>query len=348
MTLGLVMIVKNESERIEACLDAVKPYVDSYTIVDTGSTDDTIQKIDSVLGDKVTIWYERFVNFGVSRSFALHVAKDTADWLLCLDADMIAHWNPEWTPFTESNIEAYLLETSTDSSWSNRLPLLIRGNIAWKSVGAVHEYLAKMDDSPIITKVADFITIQTENRSTPEKQQWYAKMLEEELVDTSHPLSPRSLFYLAKTYQELGDSRALSVYRRRTALLPGAEETYNALVRQGQLEEWPHCIVAWMRANEMRPWRLEARYHLARVLREHELYGTAYLWASMNLNEPNPDSVFVDTWIWDYGMKFERSISASRLGYHEEALRLCDELLKDKRLPDNIREAVIRNWVFSV
>ena len=39
------MIVKNESNIIERLLHSVLPIIDSYCICDTGSTDDTIQKI---------------------------------------------------------------------------------------------------------------------------------------------------------------------------------------------------------------------------------------------------------------------------------------------------------------
>ena len=45
--LSLVMIVKNESKIIERCLDSIKPIIDSIIISDTGSTDNTIEIIDS-------------------------------------------------------------------------------------------------------------------------------------------------------------------------------------------------------------------------------------------------------------------------------------------------------------
>ena len=41
-TIGLNMIVKDESKVIKRLLDSVAPIVDWYTIVDTGSSDDTI------------------------------------------------------------------------------------------------------------------------------------------------------------------------------------------------------------------------------------------------------------------------------------------------------------------
>jgi cellulose synthase/poly-beta-1,6-N-acetylglucosamine synthase-like glycosyltransferase len=42
-TVCLNMIVKNESQVIEKCLASVKPLIDYWVIVDTGSTDKTQQ-----------------------------------------------------------------------------------------------------------------------------------------------------------------------------------------------------------------------------------------------------------------------------------------------------------------
>jgi hypothetical protein len=39
--LGLVMIVKNEAHGIRETLESFKPFIDRWTILDTGSTDGT-------------------------------------------------------------------------------------------------------------------------------------------------------------------------------------------------------------------------------------------------------------------------------------------------------------------
>ena len=41
--VSLCMIVKNEERFLEACLESVKDYVDEINIVDTGSTDRTLE-----------------------------------------------------------------------------------------------------------------------------------------------------------------------------------------------------------------------------------------------------------------------------------------------------------------
>ena len=42
MTISLCMIVRNEEESLERCLESAKDVADEIIIVDTGSTDDTI------------------------------------------------------------------------------------------------------------------------------------------------------------------------------------------------------------------------------------------------------------------------------------------------------------------
>ena len=44
-SISLNMIVKNEAHVIERCLASVKPWIDRWVIVDTGSTDGTQQVI---------------------------------------------------------------------------------------------------------------------------------------------------------------------------------------------------------------------------------------------------------------------------------------------------------------
>ena len=96
MSLCLTMIVRNEQAFIERCLASIKPHIDSWTIVDTGSTDDTKKLIRKALKGVPGKLHEReFVNFGHNRTEALALAKGTADWLLLLDADETVEVHPD-------------------------------------------------------------------------------------------------------------------------------------------------------------------------------------------------------------------------------------------------------------
>ncbi|MHB9099690.1 MAG: glycosyltransferase, partial [Syntrophales bacterium] len=82
-TLSLCMIVKNEEKYLVKCLRSVRDVVDEMVVVDTGSTDKTID-IATVFGARVFNfpWTD---DFSAARNHSLQQA--TGDWILILDAD---------------------------------------------------------------------------------------------------------------------------------------------------------------------------------------------------------------------------------------------------------------------
>ena len=85
MTLSLCMIVRDEEEMLPRCLAAAAPAVDEIVIVDTGSSDRTIE-IARSFGAKVIerAWTGSFSD---ARNASFDAA--TGDWLLYLDADEV-------------------------------------------------------------------------------------------------------------------------------------------------------------------------------------------------------------------------------------------------------------------
>lgn len=82
-TISLCMIVKNEEANIERCLESVQGSVDEIIVVDTGSTDSTIEKAKKY-GAKI-FHYTWNDNFAEARNFASKQA--TCDWIFVMDAD---------------------------------------------------------------------------------------------------------------------------------------------------------------------------------------------------------------------------------------------------------------------
>lgn len=82
-TVSLCMIVKNEEKYLDKCLKSVQGKVDEIIIVDTGSTDRTIeiaQKYDAVIS------HFKWINdFAAARNFSINEAK--SEYILILDAD---------------------------------------------------------------------------------------------------------------------------------------------------------------------------------------------------------------------------------------------------------------------
>ncbi len=82
-TLSLCMIVKDEEKFLPTCLESVKDYVDEIIIVDTGSTDNTVEIARRY---NAKIYHHPWEDsFSKARNYSLSYA--TSDWILILDAD---------------------------------------------------------------------------------------------------------------------------------------------------------------------------------------------------------------------------------------------------------------------
>jgi len=96
MHIKLSMIVRNEAHVLGRCLKSVLPLIDSYRIVDTGSTDNTVQVIKAWLGHLDgeilhSLWQN---DFAYHRNEALP-EPGTCDYVLIMDADDELVVNPE-------------------------------------------------------------------------------------------------------------------------------------------------------------------------------------------------------------------------------------------------------------
>ncbi len=81
--ITLSMIVKNEEQYLRDCFESVKGVVDEIVLVDTGSTDSTLEIAKKY---NAKIFHFKWINdFAAARNFALE--NSSGDWILYLDAD---------------------------------------------------------------------------------------------------------------------------------------------------------------------------------------------------------------------------------------------------------------------
>ncbi|MFB7516277.1 glycosyltransferase [Streptomyces sp. NPDC056144] len=344
------MIVKNEAKVIERCLASVRGLVDTWVISDTGSTDGTQELIRTALaGVPGELREEPWVDFGHNRSLNIAHARGRADYLLLLDADHVLRQDGRLP--AEPAADAYMLRHEGHVEY--RIKRLVRGDLPWRYEGVTHEYLTADRDHRQENLDALVIEDHADGGSRHDKFERDARLLGAELA--RDPDNPRTVFYLAQTLRDMGrPDEAVPLYERRAAMGGWGEEVYCALLQSGVLRaesgDWPAAMDALSRAWESRPERLEACYELAARLRKMGRYRAAHAVVSAVLDRARPeaDLLFVQPWVYRWGLLFEYSISAYWTGDHAASLAACDRLLALPDLPASYREQTRANREFAI
>ena len=140
----LNMIVKNEAHIIRETLECVLPYIDSFVISDTGSTDGTQGIIidffrkHQIPGKVVE---HKWKHFGHNRSLALQACKDSdvvkhIDYIWIIDADDVIKGQlifPE-----KMTADSYEIRIGTDFMYHRQQ--IFSNKLDWIYVGVRHEY----------------------------------------------------------------------------------------------------------------------------------------------------------------------------------------------------------------
>lgn len=207
-TICLNMIVKNEAHVIIRCLESVLPLIDTWLIVDTGSTDGTQKMIKDYLKDIPGELHERrWVNFGHNRDEALQMAKSKADYILFMDADDILKFDEHFVlpPLKD---DCYLVATQHADS-QNRieyyLPRLINSKPDWHWLGVLHEHVYA-EHVNTITPLSGlkYIYLSGGARSRdPLTSRKDIQILQDGLKN--EPENERYVFYLARSYSNIED-----------------------------------------------------------------------------------------------------------------------------------------------
>lgn len=214
VTIGLAMIVRDEAEVIERGLLSAIPHVDYWTICDTGSTDGTPEIVAETLAAiPGELHRHEWSDFGSNRMQAIRAAKDHADYLLLLDAD------DELLELDTNDLErpSYNLRVE-DGGDGYTQPRLISSRMPWSYVGVTHEYLTSpLCPIPGDTEIRGTLRHHCDGSRRPRKFIEDAELLEVSLE--TNPDDPRTVFYLANTYRDLGRiDDAIPLYWQRARM----------------------------------------------------------------------------------------------------------------------------------
>ncbi|MEI6512796.1 MAG: glycosyltransferase [bacterium] len=230
-SLSLCMIVKNEERFLAQCLDSVKGLVDEIVLVDTGSTDKTVE-IANKYGAKV--FYSDWTNdFSAARNVSLSHA--TCDWVLVLDADEAldigsfpiieeAISRPQFGGYLTS-ILSYLNANNKNDVFTHPTVRLFRRLSCAKFVGSIHEQVMASINEPghqigflYGTSILHYgyeKTISAERK----KNERAIEMLEKEVK--KNPDNLFQIFNLANTYYcDKQYVKAIEILSKKAELIP--------------------------------------------------------------------------------------------------------------------------------
>jgi len=211
--LELVMIVKNSGEIIRKCLQKNKRYIDYWTILDTGSTDNTPSIIEEELkGIPGKLHFSEFTNFSESRNKAFELASQTCKYMIVLD--------DSYELGEGDKLREYLKTTNADVIYLkigymkyNFLKDLYYSNRITKTTSKIR-YKYRVHEALLVPKkkksiwvdeknfyIIDHTSKAHENRTISR----YKRDVEWLLLDKEqYPKDPRPVYYLCRTLYNQG------------------------------------------------------------------------------------------------------------------------------------------------
>lgn len=341
-TVGLGLIARDEEQTLPRLLASCDDAFDEVVLVDTGSSDATVARFEAWAATQERtrcrvipfVWVD---DFGLARQVALAALE--SDWCVWADCDDVLHGARELRSEAADAAAGIAGLTARydygPREFARHVRLLRRGMGRWH--GAVHEALeVRGPVAPLARDHVRWVHLPVACEGVKPRLRRDREILLRQVAES--PDDARGVFYLAQTHRDLGEiDAAVALYERRSSMPGWDEERFYAKFQAGTLladSDWPRAMATLIAAWELRPQRLEPLQALSANLRVHGSYEAAHLFARRGIGcaEP-PDALFVASWVYDWGMLFELSITAYWVSELTMALAACDALLARDDLP---------------
>jgi tetratricopeptide (TPR) repeat protein len=275
--INLCIMVKNGGEQFEEMLNKNMHLVDRWTILDTGSTDGTLDIIKKVLVGKKKgkLYREPFINFRDSRNRLLQLAGQDCKFTLMLDdtytiaGDLRGFLDEVRGDQFADSFSLYIKSDDVEYA-SNRV---LKTHRQLKYMYKIHEVIQEKNNMNVIipierTRIEDGRFEYMEERTMGRKE-LDLKLLYEELEDD--PNNSRTHYYLGQTYNLLQQHEKAFQYfmERADHPTPGfLQEKIDAIFEGARLanfqlkKPWPLCEALYNRAYELDKSRPDSLYFL--------------------------------------------------------------------------------------
>ena len=318
----LNLMIKNESKIIERCIGRALEHVDAVSILDTGSTDNTVEICNTFLtasGKPFKVSVEPFKNFGYNRTVSFKKVQElckelewnaTKTYAMTVDADMIIKPSPEFKNF-EMKVPGYTVIQQNGSLkyHNNRFHQCA---YEWKCVGATHEYWSG-DPTEKIPYEIFFIDDINDGGCKSDKFERDVRLLTEDLKED--PKNGRTYFYLAQSYKDSGNfDEAIKHYKKRIEVGGWYEEIWQSHYQIAKCYEClkqPEEMEAWaLKAFKFHPHRAEPIYFLLQYFKDRYEHFKAYHYYLKGKDIPFPknDVLFIEYSIYEGLFEYENTI----------------------------------------
>lgn len=354
MKIGLCMIVKDESHIIHEVLESTLPLIDTYCILDTGSTDNTIQIINDFYAKtevKGEVVQSDWKGFGASRSEALKLCDGKMDYILMIDADDLMAFPVGCKDFLYKILEehkpnAAIVQIKRGSLDYSRTQIF-KADDNWRYVGALHEYPTNDKTNNKMIKLPPEIYMVGRTLGNRSKQDGNKYLKDAELLLAEvekEPDNERYVFYLAQSYRDGGNiPEAIKWYKKRIEMGKWKEEQCVSamnLARLLQDKEW-----AW-KAHELNPNRNESLVWYASYCRGMNLFThdlLAMIMYATTIPKPTEQVLFVENDIYDWRMWDELCVIAYHTGRKDVSKMAAARLLAENKFPPEQRSRIEMN-----
>jgi len=274
--IELCIMVRNAGEQFEDTLKANLPLVDRWTLLDTGSTDNTIDIAKRVLsGKKGKVYQEPFLNFRDSRNRCLELAGTCCKYTLMLDDTYRIQGNLRHflnTVRSDQYADSFSLYIqSHDVQYATNRILISERKLKYKY--KLHEVIQPENNNNVIipysvSGIFDYRCDYMEERTMARKQ-YDLKILFEEIEE--YPEDPRCYYYIAQTYNVMGEHELSYEYFLKRGFHPVEgfiQEKIDALFEAGRIANfklnrpWEECFELYTKAYELDTSRPDSLYFI--------------------------------------------------------------------------------------
>lgn len=348
--INICIMVKNAGEEFRDILTQNLPYMDRYTILDTGSTDNTIAIIKEVLAQKRgELYQEPFINFRDSRNRLLDLAGDYCHFNIMLDDTYVLHGKiREFLDIVRGDDIAdsfsLTIEDIDTIYTSNRVtkpPKKLRYiNLVHEIIQNNHNISIPCEWGGIKDVNSDYMTERTKNR----KQNDIDTLMEMLRTD---PNNPRTYYYIADSFICMKDwDNAVKWFKKRIEMGGYKSEIqdslyYIAVINDFYLNNpWEECFEWYMKCYDVDPSRSESLYFVGDHYKRIGMKNTAFLYLKNAFELGMPEiQMSVRKNIYNFHIPKELASLCYEMGEYQLGEKACRKALEWKD------DTITNNWL---